>query len=106
MNQQRISMPLSLVSDLVLDEKWNKHVSTHLGMVVNGFPNMYMICGPQAPTSLTSGPPFLEMQCKSALNQQRDEELVAVEANQEEEDKWPKQVLDLANMTLAIHTNS
>lgn len=70
---------------------------------------MYIIYGPQAPTSLTNGPPFLEMQCEwiaQVLNQQRDEGLEAVEANQDEEDKRRKQVLDLANMTLAIHTNS
>ena len=67
------------------------------------------IYGPQAPTSLTNGPPFLEMQCEwiqQVLNQQRDQGLAVVEAKQQEEDRWRKQVSDLANMTLAIHTNS
>jgi hypothetical protein len=49
------------------------------------------------------------MQCEwilAVLNQQREQGLAVVEAKQEEEDRWRKQVLDLANMTLAIHTNS
>jgi hypothetical protein len=49
------------------------------------------------------------MQCEwitEAINQQRKQHLKAVEAKQVEEDKWRKTVLDLANMTLAIHTNS
>lgn len=69
----------------------------------------FIIYGPQAPTSFTNGPPFLELQVEwivKALNQQREQGLDAVEANQEEENKWCKQVSDLANMTLAVHTNS
>lgn len=108
-----------------LDEKWEQGVSTHLGMMVscffndsslptdklqvNGFPNMYIVYGPQAPTSLTNGPPFLELQSEwivNAINQQRDQRLDTVEAKQSEEDIWRKQVLDLADMTLAVHTNS
>ena len=30
-----------------VDEKWQEGVLTHLGMMINGFPNMYMIYGPQ-----------------------------------------------------------
>ncbi|KAF2168746.1 hypothetical protein M409DRAFT_65164 [Zasmidium cellare ATCC 36951] len=94
---------------LALDDKWQSGVSTHLGMMVNGFPNLYIIYGPQAPTSLANGPPFLELQVEwivEALKKQRDEKLDSVEAKQSEEDKWKQQTADLANMTLAIETNS
>ena len=40
-----------------------------------------------------------------ALNQQRDEGLDTVEANQAEDNKWRKEVQDLA-MILVIFTNS
>ena len=30
-----------------LDDNWNEGVTTHLGMMVNGYPNMYFIYGPQ-----------------------------------------------------------
>lgn len=32
---------------LDLDEKWKEGVTTHLGMLVNGFPNFFMVYGPQ-----------------------------------------------------------
>ena len=75
----------------------------------NGFPNMFMLYGPQAPTSLTNGPPFLELQCewvRDVLVRMRNENKSSIDAKKEKEDAWRKQVLDLANMTLAIHTNS
>jgi len=75
----------------------------------NGFPNMFMLYGPQAPTSLTNGPPFLELQCewvRDVLVRMRTENKSSIDAKKEMEDAWRKQVLDLANMTLAIHTNS
>lgn len=78
-------------------------------MMVNGFPNFYIIYGPQAPTSLANGPPFLELQGEwvvSALEKQRREGLDAVEAKQDEENKWRQETLDLASQTLAIETNS
>ena len=32
---------------LDLDDKWKNGVSTHLGMMVHGFPNLYIVYGPQ-----------------------------------------------------------
>lgn len=110
-----------------LDEKWEEGVVTHLGMMANGYPNMYFIYGPQgtqrrlflldiatnylklAPTSFTNGPPFLEMQGEwiaDVLVKQREEKLTTVEAKKEAEEAWAKGVRDLANMTLAVETNS
>ena len=36
-----------------LAETWNKAVETHLGICMNGFPNFFMISGPQAPFANT-----------------------------------------------------
>lgn len=77
--------------------------------MVNGFPNFYIIYGPQAPTSLANGPPFLELQVEwilEALQKQRKEDIDAVEAKQSEEEKWRQGTLDLAAQTLAVETNS
>ena len=62
-----------------------------------------------APTSLTNGPPFLEMQSEwivSALCKQREEGLATVEAKAEEEKAWRSKVLEMADMTMAVETNS
>lgn len=92
-----------------LDEKWRDGVFTNLGMIVNGYPNMFMVYGPQAPTSHTNGPPFIEMQCEyilAVLQKQMEEKLATVEASKEAEEAWREHCLDLASKTLAIHTNS
>ncbi len=63
----------------------------------------------KAPTSFTNGPPFLEMQgewIRDVICKQRDEKLATVEPKREAEKAWAKGVADLANMTLAVHTNS
>lgn len=97
-------------------------------MVVKDFPNFFMMYGPQgmchpiilpplpplltnptAPTSLTNGPPFLEMQAEwilSALIKQRGEKIDTIEPKEDEEAKWSEGVANLANQTLSIYTNS
>lgn len=62
-----------------------------------------------APTSLTNGPPFIELQCEwimRAINKQRDEKVATVEAKQTEEEAWTKHTLDIADKTLAVRTAS
>ena len=68
-----------------------------------------MVYGPQAPTSLTNGPPFIELQCEwilSVLQKQCEEKIATVEAKKEAQDAWRQHCLDLASKTLAIHTDS
>ncbi|WPG98762.1 Hypothetical protein R9X50_00155600 [Acrodontium crateriforme] len=94
---------------LDLDEKWSKGVSTHLGMMVNGFPNMYIVYGPQAPTSFTNGPPFIELQCewiRDVITRQERENIVTAEASKEAEAAWRDGVIKMANQTLLVETNS
>ncbi|KAJ2976128.1 hypothetical protein NQ176_g5126 [Zarea fungicola] len=45
-----------------LEDRWKNGVSTHLGMMVPGMPNAFMLYGPQAPGPLTNGPTFIETQ--------------------------------------------
>lgn len=95
--------------NLDLGDKWKDGVVTHLGMMANGFPNMYMVYGPQAPTSLTNGPPFIELQCEwilDVLTKQREQGLHTLEAKQDEEQKWRENVLSIASKTLANETDS
>lgn len=37
-----------------LDKKWESGVSTHLGMIMNGYPNFFMVYGPQGETGYAS----------------------------------------------------
>ncbi|KAF9870782.1 hypothetical protein CkaCkLH20_11681 [Colletotrichum karsti] len=45
-----------------LQDRWANGIQTYLGMFAPGLPNAICIYGPQAPSGLANGPPFLEMQ--------------------------------------------
>ena len=63
----------------------------------------------EAPTSLTNGPPFIEMQCEwilSVIQKQMKESIATVEAKEEAQIAWREHCLDLASKTLAVHTDS
>jgi cation diffusion facilitator CzcD-associated flavoprotein CzcO len=40
---------------LSLEEAWGKGPRTYLGLASHGFPNLFMIAGPQSPAPLTNG---------------------------------------------------
>ena len=92
-----------------LDDKWRDGVLTNVGMITHDFPNLFMMYGPQAPTSLTIGPPFLELQGEwilSVLQKQVEDGFATVEAKKEAEEAWRDHCLDLASKTLLVRTNS
>lgn len=75
----------------------------------HGFPNMFMMYGPQAPTALTNGPVFLELECewvRDVLTRMRDERKTAIDAKQAKEEEWRQIVHGIAGQMLAVHTDS
>lgn len=50
------------VDGLTIKDKWSKGVWTHLGMTSAGFPNMFFVYGPQAPTAFATGPACAQTQ--------------------------------------------
>lgn len=52
---------------LRLQEKWKDGIITHLGLMVPDMPNAFFLYGPQAPTSFTSAPSFLELEIEWML---------------------------------------
>lgn len=40
----------------VFHDKWANGVKSYLGMLASGFPNMFMVYGPHAPSAFTNGP--------------------------------------------------
>lgn len=94
-----------------LKEKWKngKEVKTYLGLAVHGFPNFFMITGPQSPTVLTNMPASIEQhvdwidECINYLEKNNIEE---IEATEEAEISWSKHCDDIANQTLFPNTNS
>lgn len=62
-----------------------------------------------APTSLTNGPPFIEMQCEwilEVLLKQQAENIETVCPTKSAEEGWRKHALEIADTTLLVETNS
>ncbi|OHW96469.1 cyclopentanone-monooxygenase-like protein [Colletotrichum incanum] len=70
---------------------WKEGVWTHLGPMTRGCPNMFMLYGPQAPTALTNGPPFIEQEVEVTadfLTKLRKERVRSIEPRQSAKDHW------------------
>ncbi len=94
---------------LSLAEHWDGGPQTYLGIMVSGFPNMFMITGP--------GSPGVKAQMISAIEQHMDwiadylataqaKGYSRIEATREAELSWGAHVTDVANGTLFVHANS
>lgn len=47
---------------VLLQDKWKQGIRTYLGTMVPEMPNAFILYGPQSPSALANGPPFLELQ--------------------------------------------
>jgi cation diffusion facilitator CzcD-associated flavoprotein CzcO len=92
-----------------LTEKWKNGVLTHLGLMIPDCPNLFMVYGPQAPTSLANGPPLIEMEvdwiCK-AIEKMQKEGIHSIEPTQQAAEHWRDQVFEASQRTLYPKTDS
>ncbi|MDT8862605.1 NAD(P)/FAD-dependent oxidoreductase [Alkalihalobacillus sp. MEB130] len=94
-----------------LKEKWENGAKTrtYLGLATAGFPNMFMLTGPESPSVLGNMPAAIEqhvdwvMDCIAYLQEKKVE---VIEANVKAEDDWSKHCRELADQTLYIKTDS
>ncbi|KAJ5701014.1 hypothetical protein N7493_012060 [Penicillium malachiteum] len=104
-------LDLSIVdkNQVPLAEKWKNGVLTHLGLMVPDAPNLFIVYGPQAPTSLANGPPFIEKEvdwiCK-AISKMQQEGITAIEPTQNAAEAWREQVVAVSQNTLYPKTDS
>jgi cyclohexanone monooxygenase len=92
-----------------LKEKWEGGPRTYLGLMVSGFPNMFIVTGPGSPSVLSNMVVSIEQHvdwisdCIAAMgNRQMD----AIEATPQAEEAWVAHVNEVANMTLYPQANS
>lgn len=93
-----------------LTELWSRDIRSTLGLQVHGFPNLFTIAGPLAPsTAFCNMTTCLQQQvdwvsdCIDYLGQQG---FTTVEPGLELQDAWVAQHDEIANMTLLVKTNS
>jgi cyclohexanone monooxygenase len=84
-----------------IDEHWDEAPTSYLGITTAGFPNMFMILGPNGP--FTNLPPSIETQVEFITDLIQDAEHkggALIEATTEAEDGWTATCNEIAHMTL------
>lgn len=92
-----------------LKDKWAQGVWTYLGMTSAGFPNMFMVYGPQAPTAFATGPCSAEAQgdwIGHCLCYLREHNLKVINPTPEAEAEWRTHVNDVGKEGLFSETES
>jgi cyclohexanone monooxygenase len=92
-----------------LNQKWAEGPKTYLGLMSEGFPNLFIITGPGSPSVLSNMIVSIEQHVDwitDAIAFMRNRGFEAMEANQEAEDKWVAHVNEVAQLTLYPQANS
>ncbi len=92
-----------------LGDKWQAGPRTYLGLMVEGFPNMFMITGPGSPSVLSNMMVSIEQHVDwvtDGIEYLRNNNLDTMEPDRAAEDAWVTHVNDVAYETLYPQANS
>ncbi|MBX9638566.1 MAG: NAD(P)/FAD-dependent oxidoreductase [Mycobacteriaceae bacterium] len=86
-----------------LRDKWNGGPRTHLGIGVDGFPNLFLICGPQTPfANLPVVIDAIVDWIGTTINHLETNGITAIEATHEAVEAWGKHMDELVNDTVLV----
>ena len=94
---------------LTLKEKWADGPHTYLGLLSVGFPNLFMVTGPESPSVLSNMSVSIEQHVEwiaDCLKDMRDGGFTTIEPTQTAEDGWGLHNNDFAAITLHPTANS
>ena len=86
-----------------LAEFWSRGARTHLGVAVTGFPNMFMLYGPQSPCAFWNGPTCAEVQGEwiiECLKYLRKNDKTRIEPTAQAVEDWNDHMNELAAQSL------
>jgi len=88
---------------LTLAEKWRDGPRTFLGLLVSGFPNLFIVNGPQNAAGLCNAGRCIEQNVgwiAGCIEHMRTRGLTRIAASKEAEDEWTRHVDDVANASV------
>ncbi|HEU5387276.1 MAG TPA: NAD(P)/FAD-dependent oxidoreductase [Streptosporangiaceae bacterium] len=94
---------------LRLRDKWADGPRTYLGLTTHGFPNLFVVTGPQSPSVLSNMPVAIEQNVEwiaGLIEYMREHGLDVAEPAREAEDKWVAHHDEVAAATLLLGTDS
>jgi cyclohexanone monooxygenase len=86
-----------------LQDVWESGPRTYLGLMVSGFPNMFIVAGPQSPSVFTNMVTSIEQHVDwiaDAVARIETDGLATIDAEPEAEDRWVRHVNELAERAL------
>ncbi len=92
-----------------LKGKWSAGPRTYLGIVVSGFPNLFMVTGPGSPSVFSNMVVSIEQHVDwiaDCLRHVREHGLTNIEASEDAENAWMDHVNQIAGFTLFPTANS
>ena len=92
-----------------LRQKWETGIRTFLGLMVPDMPNAFFLYGPQAPTALTNGPPFIEVEVEwvvDMLDKMDKDHVSSVAPKDARANEWRELNLQYFNFSLSRETPS
>ena len=92
-----------------LKQKWEDGPVTYLGLMTRGFPNLFMITGPQSPSVLSNMAVSIEQHVEwvtDCIVAMRDEGTDTLEPTETAEAGWQVHVADCASITMFEQTDS
>lgn len=92
-----------------LAERWKEGVETYLGLMVPGFPNMFLPYCVQAPTPFTNGPVFIEFQAnfiRDLVEMMERGGTRLLDPLKTSAETWRTEVYAMGNLTLFPKTKS
>jgi hypothetical protein len=90
-------------------EKWVGGARSYLGLMMHGFPNLFMVCGPNGPAALANIVTLDEQNVNwicGVIDHMRRTGLRTAEPTLEAEDAWMEKVFALAEQTLVSKANT
>jgi cation diffusion facilitator CzcD-associated flavoprotein CzcO len=102
-------MGIQDVNGVELSERWRDGVLTFQGLMVPGFPNMFLPYSVHAPTPFSNGPVGIEFQAdfiRDIVKKMEEEKIKSIDPSLEVAQAWKAEIEFIANMTLFPKTNS
>lgn len=79
------------VQDETIADHWKGGTRTSMGIAIPGFPNMFFLYGPQAPTAFSNGPSCTQFQAEfveEMMKKVLQDGITRIDATEEAEEDW------------------
>lgn len=79
------------VNDETIADHWKGGTRTSMGIAIPGFPNMFFLYGPQAPTAFSNGPSCTQFQAEfveEMMKKVLQDGITRIDATEEAEEDW------------------